>query len=111
MPAFAMEPQSQDIDQGVTMMEPDSHHLHRSLEFLGMRAHATAVGLVRLIMELHRAGLLDEAAVDRIKDAIAQELVEEAPRTLSRQAYEADVRKRLDEIFAGQEPLGGGPTD
>ena len=88
------------------MTDGDRNHLHRSLEFLGMRAHATAVGLVQLTLELHRSGLLDGAAVDRIKDAIAQELVEDAPRRASRQTYAADVRKRLDAIFAGQEPLG-----
>jgi hypothetical protein len=36
-----------------------------------MRAHATAVGLEQLTLELPRAGLLDGAAVDRIKDRSA----------------------------------------
>jgi hypothetical protein len=94
---------------GLAMTDPDNRRLHQSLEFLGMRAHATAVGLVQLTMELHRVGLLDGAAIDRIKDAIAKELVEDAPRSLSRQTYETDVRKRLDAIFTGQEPLGAGP--
>jgi hypothetical protein len=84
--------------------------VHFALEFLGMRAQATAVGLVQLCLELRRAGVIDDAAVGRVKQSIAEEIAEHAPRTVMKQQYLKDIRGRLDRIFAGDEPIGAGPV-
>lgn len=47
---------------------------HRTLDFIGLRAHATAVGLIQLCEELLNAGVLSADGLDRIKDAICSEL-------------------------------------
>ena len=87
----------------------DHGRVHLALEFLGMRAQATAMGLVQLCLELRRAGVIDDAAVDRVKQSIAEEIAEHAPRTVMKQQYLTDIRGRLDRIFAGDEPIGAGP--
>jgi hypothetical protein len=92
------------------MNEQDHHRVHLALEFLGMRAQATAMGLVQLCTELRRAGVIDQAAVDRVKESIAEEIAEHAPRTVAKQQYLRDIRGRLDRIFAGDEPIGAGPV-
>jgi hypothetical protein len=84
--------------------------VHLALEFLGMRAQATAMGLVQLCLELRRAGVIDDAAVDRVKQSIAEEIAEHAPRTVMKQQYLTDIRGRLDRFFAGDEPIGAGPV-
>lgn len=71
-----------------------------------MRAQATATGLVQLCIELHKAKLVDEGALARIKDAIAEEIAERTPRSMARQVYRTDIRARLDRVFAGDEPVG-----
>ena len=93
------------------MSNPQDHaRVHLALEFLGIRAQATAMGLVQLCAELRRAGVIDAAAVDRVKDSIAEEIAAHAPRTVVRQEYLSDIRGRLDRIFAGDEPVGPGPV-
>ncbi|MBV9529136.1 hypothetical protein [Sphingomonas sp.] len=92
------------------MNEQERSRVHHALEFLGMRAQATAVGLVQLCVELRRAGVLDQEAIDRVKQSIAAEIAERAPRTVMKQEYLADIRGRLDRIFAGDEPIGAGPV-
>jgi hypothetical protein len=96
---------------GMAMINEQDHRgVHLALEFLGIRAQATAMGLVQLCLELRRAGVIDEAAVDRVKQAIAEEIVEHAPRTVVKNQYLTDIRGRLDRIFAGDEPIGAGPV-
>ena len=90
--------------------QQDHSRVHLALEFLGIRAQATAMGLVQLCAELRRAGVIDEDAVDRVKDSIAEEIAAHAPRTAVKQQYLADIRGRLDRIFAGDEPVGPGPA-
>lgn len=92
------------------MNQQDHGRVHLALEFLGIRAQATAMGLVQLCIELRRAGVIDEAAVDRVKQSIAEEIAEHAPRTAVKQQYLSDIRGRLDRIFAGDEPIGAGPV-
>jgi hypothetical protein len=92
------------------MSDQDHRRVHLALEFLGMRAQATAMGLVQLCAELRRAGVIDQAAVDRVKEAIAEEIAEHAPRTVAKQQYLTDIRGRLDRIFAGDEPIGAVPS-
>jgi hypothetical protein len=92
------------------MDQAEERKLHDQVGFVGLRAQATAVGFIQLCTELCRAGLLDEAAVGRIKEAIAKELALSRPRA----AYQAEferARKRLDDLFDGRvdirrDPLG-----
>jgi hypothetical protein len=76
--------------------------LHFDLTNVGLRAQATAVGLV----QLQRANVLEEAAVERIKLAIADEVSLSAPRSVSAQTYRSDIKARLDRLFAGGQALG-----
>ena len=80
--------------------------LHFDITNVGLRAQATAVGLVQLCLELRRANVLDEAAVERIKNAIADEVAVAAPRTLTSPQYRSDVKNRLDRLFAGEQEVG-----
>lgn len=83
--------------------------LHFEVTNVGLRAHATAVGLVQLCIELQRAKVLDDAAMERIKGVIADEVSVAAPRAVSCQSYRNDVKTRLDRLFAGEQELG--PAD
>lgn len=80
--------------------------LHFDLTNVGLRAQATAVGLVQLTRELKRANLLDDAAIARIKDAIADEVSVTAPRALAAKGYRGEIRDRLDRIFDGDQVVG-----
>lgn len=91
------------------MDEREEERLHDSVSLVGLRAHATAVGLLKLTSELVRAGVLEEAAVDRIKDAIVKELSLSRSRAASKEEFERSTRTRLDSLFAGSEPLGEEP--
>ncbi len=73
--------------------------LHDTLSFVGLRAQATAVGLLAVTAELIRAGVLDEAAVQRIKDAIFADLALGRPTSREKRDYEAMLKKRLDSLF------------
>ncbi|HVJ03781.1 MAG TPA: hypothetical protein VM662_16505 [Sphingomonas sp.] len=81
-----------------------ARELHNTLEFIGIRAHATMVGLLQLSAELVRAGVLDDAAVQRIKDAIYSEVSLAHSRGHYRAEFEETLRRRLDAIF----PKAGG---
>jgi len=83
--------------------------LHWELTNVELRAQATAVGLVQLCIELRRANALDELALERIKDAIADEVAVAAPRVTASKNYRSDVRSRLDRLFAGDQEVG--PAD
>lgn len=80
--------------------------LHFDVTNVGLRAQATAVGFVQLCLELREAGLLGEPALDRIKDAIADEVSVAVPRRRSLQEYRNEVRLRLDQLFAGEKKVG-----
>jgi hypothetical protein len=87
----------------------DDKRLHQTLSFVGLRAQATAVGLLQLCHELREAGVLGEPAIDRIKGAIARDIVVSCPPSTRRDVYERDVRQRLDRLFAGEEEIGDRP--
>lgn len=91
------------------MNEREEQRLHDSVSLVGLRAHATAVGFLTLTTELVRAGVLEEAAVDRIKDAIVKELSLSRSRAASKDEFERNTRARLDGLFAGHEHLGQEP--
>lgn len=84
----------------------DKKSRHYELSNVGLRAHATAVGLLQLVHELRQVGVLDGAAVERIKAAIADEIEVCAPRPVMSKDYRSDVRQRLDRLFAGEEKVG-----
>lgn len=80
--------------------------LHFDLTNVGLRAQATAVGLVQLCHELKRANVLDDSALDRINDAIADEFSVTAPRSLAAKGYRGEIRERLDRLFDGEQHVG-----
>ncbi len=80
--------------------------LHYELKDVGLRAQATAVGLLQLCKELQRAGHLDEAAVTRIKNSIADEIALTAPRSVDPKNFRSEVCGRLDQLFAGEAKVG-----
>lgn len=88
------------------MGSPEQAKMHHEIRTVGLRAQATAVGLVQLCKELNAAGVLDDAALARIKNVIADEIALTAPRSLTQAQYRERVCTRLDGIFAGTESLG-----
>jgi hypothetical protein len=84
----------------------ENRKLHESIDLLGLRAQVTAVGFVQLAVELNRAGVLDDAALGRIKDAICGDLMLSKPTAIEREEYEGSIRRRLDALFQGREPVG-----
>ena len=79
--------------------------LHDAIGFVGLRAHTTAVGLIQLTSELVDAGVLDKAALGRIKDRIAQDLALNRPPHATKAEFEAQTKERLDRLFSGEEKL------
>ena len=73
--------------------------LHRELDYIGLRAQATSVGLLQLCAELAKAGVIDDQAIGRIKDAIHSELTVVNAKVRNRAEFEVSLRKRLDELF------------
>lgn len=90
----------------MTMPNEKQKRLHFDVTNVGLRAQATAVGLVQLCLELRRANVLDEPAIERIKDAIADEVSVTAPRPLASRQYRGEIRTRLDRLFAGEQEVG-----
>jgi hypothetical protein len=88
------------------MMYAKHKKLHFEVTTVGLRAQATAVGLVQLCIELRRANVLDEPAIERIKNAIADDVSVTAPRALASQDYRTDIKNRLDRLFAGDQEVG-----
>jgi hypothetical protein len=76
-----------------------ARELHRTLEFIGLRAQATTVGLLQLSAELVQAGVLDYAAIERIKESIFREIAVTHPGGYNRAEFERTLRQRLDAIF------------
>ncbi|MGI4881326.1 MAG: hypothetical protein ACRYG4_28015 [Janthinobacterium lividum] len=79
--------------------------LHDTIGFVGLRAQATAVGLIQLTAELIAAGVLDKSALERIKEKITHELALGRPPHASKEDFENDIRRRLDRLFTGEETL------
>lgn len=84
----------------------EQKRLHLDLKNVGLRAQATAAGLVQLCKELQAAGILGDEAIWRVKEAIADEIALTAPRPVVRAEFRKDVCERLDRIFSGAEKLG-----
>lgn len=84
----------------------EDKRLHDTIDLVGMRAQATTVGLIQLSVELRRAGVLDAAAVERIKDAIAKEICLNRPKSIPAEHFRENLGHRLDRLFAGEEIVG-----
>ncbi|MDB5690478.1 MAG: hypothetical protein JWL91_2354 [Sphingomonas bacterium] len=93
----------------MTTLYEKQKKLHFDLSNVGLRAQATAVGLVQLCIELRRANVLDEPAIERIKSAVADQISLSAPRSIASQDYRRDIAARLDQLFAGEQEVG--PAD
>lgn len=89
----------------------DARKLHEDVEMVGLRAQATAVGLVQLAVELKAAGVLTGDAIGRIKAAILSDIMLTRPISVPRSEYEATIRRRLDALFSGEERLGPTPFE
>lgn len=91
----------------VTRCDADARERHRTLDFIGLRAHATTVGLIQLCEELLNAGVLKPDGLERIKDAIRTELAVSNARISNQQDFDTTLRRRIDSIFPqapGQPP-------
>ena len=86
--------------------DAEQRKLHFDLTNVGLRAQATAAGLVQLCRELQNVGVIDEAALTRIKRAIADDIVITAPRSVRKDQFRGEICARLDGIFSGEQKLG-----
>jgi len=92
--------------------DAEARERHRTLDFIGLRAHATTVGLIQLCEELLNAGILTPDGLERIKGAIRSELTVCNPRISNQPTFDDTLKRRLDAIFpkcAGvppEEPVG-----
>lgn len=84
----------------------EQREVHHELVNVGLRAQATAAGFVQLCKELKASGALDEAALGRIKDSIADEVALTCPRSVTRTEFRQDICRRLDALFTGKEKIG-----
>jgi hypothetical protein len=81
-------------------MQEKEQRTHEAITYVGLRAHATVVGLLQLTKELHRAAVLDDDAVSRIKMAICDDLSLSRPPWKSKSDYETTISHRLDQLFS-----------
>ena len=88
------------------VISENEKNLHHELAYVGLRAQATAGGVLQLTIELQRAKLLEADAVTRIKTAICNEIALHAPRSITPETYRKDIEARLDRLFSGQERIG-----
>lgn len=80
--------------------------LHHDVTNVGMRAQATAVGLIQLCIELRKADAITEDALSRIKQAIGDELAIGPYRRMASRDHRTEINARLNRLFAGEEKLG-----
>lgn len=79
--------------------DSDARERHRTLDFIGLRAHATTVGLIQLCEELLNAGILKQDGLDRIKAAIISELTVSNVRISNQKSFDETLKRRIDSIF------------
>jgi hypothetical protein len=80
--------------------------LNFDLTNVGLRAQATAAGFVQLCKELHTAGVIDDDALSRIRDTVADDITLNCPKKVKRSVYRKEVSRRLEEIFEGDRKVG-----
>ncbi|TXC70976.1 hypothetical protein FSB78_08470 [Sphingomonas ginsenosidivorax] len=81
----------------------EARKLHDTLQLVGLRAHATAVGFIQLCAELLKAGVIDDPAVSRIKDAIAKDIIVTRTTSRGQAEFETSLRRRLDTLLPTSE--------
>jgi len=79
--------------------DAEARERHRTLDFIGLRAHATTVGLIQLCEELLNAGILTPDGLERIKGAIRSELTVCNARISNQPTFDDTLKRRLDAIF------------
>jgi predicted deacylase len=87
----------------MAMNPTEDRRLHDAMDFIGLRALATAAGMIQICTELHAAGIFDDAAIDRVKEAMAREIALSHRGTFETEFQRA--KQRLDALFAGREEL------
>ncbi|RYF11046.1 MAG: hypothetical protein EOO77_20250 [Oxalobacteraceae bacterium] len=80
--------------------------LHHDVTNVGLRAQATAVGLLQLCIELRDANVLSEDAITRIKNAIGDELIVGPNRRIASREQRSEIDDRLNRLFAGEQKIG-----
>lgn len=80
--------------------------LHHDVTNVGLRAQATAVGLIQLCIELRDAGMVSEDAITRIKGAIGDELAIGPYRRTASREQRSEIDDRLNRLFAGEQTVG-----
>ncbi len=80
--------------------------LHYDITNVGLRAQATAVGLIQLCIELRDANILSEDSISRIKGAIGDELAVGPHRRVASREQRSEIDQRLNRLFAGDQKLG-----
>lgn len=61
--------------------------VHDLISFVGLRAHATTVALLRLSAELVKAGALDDEAINSIKTSIIEDLELTRPMSVNKMSF------------------------
>ena len=80
--------------------------LHHDVTNVGLRAQATAVGLIQLCIELRSANVLSDDALTRIKSAIGDELMVGPNRRVASREQRFEIDERLNRLFAGEQKIG-----
>lgn len=80
--------------------------LHHDVTNVGLRAQATAVGLIQLCIELRNSNILSEDSITRIKGAIGDELAVGPYRRIASRDQRSEIDARLDRLFAGEQKIG-----
>lgn len=93
----------------MTTPHDKQRRLHYDVTNLGLRAQATAVGLIQLCIELRQANVLTDDALTRIKSAIGDELAIGPYRRIASREQRSEINTRLDRLFDGAQKLG--PAD
>jgi hypothetical protein len=76
----------------------EARDTRQKLRSIGIDGEGAAIGLLQLCAELNRTELLDDAALQRIREAIGDHLSLSCPIS----AHEEYVRQRLEELFVGR---------
>ena len=80
--------------------------LHHDVTNVGLRAQATAVGLIQLCIELRKTDALSEEGLSNVKKAIADELLVGPYRRHCSREQRRELEERIDRIFAGEQKVG-----
>ena len=101
MRVVAIEQQATRTRKRVVVKKREAQKAHLDLQLAGFRSLATAAGFLQLTRELRARDVIDEGSIDRIREAMLSELLENLPRSLVGDAnYEDHLRKRLSSLLA-----------